>query len=136
MITTRQLTEQLRKLVMLRQTLSEEPHDLDRIAIARLAEDADNAHHQVERDLELQFMEARAARLQSVHAAMDRLRDGLYGTCCDCDEEISMRRLEAIPWAARCLKCQETCESLRPDSDAQRLARAEYSILRSAPAVA
>ena len=136
MITTRQLTEQLRKLVILRQTLSAEPHDLDRIAIARLADDLDSAHHQGERDLELQFMEARAARLQAVHAAMDRLRDGLYGTCCECDEEISMRRLDAVPWAARCLKCQEACESGRPDSDAQRLARAEYSIRLSAPAVA
>ena len=49
--------------------------------------------------------------LALINAALDRLDGGEYGTCEECDDEISLKRLRAIPWASRCVPCQEQFES-------------------------
>jgi DnaK suppressor protein len=46
--------------------------------------------------------------LQMVQAALDRIARNEYGVCHDCEEEISPKRLNAIPWAAYCVRCQES----------------------------
>ncbi len=48
--------------------------------------------------------------LHEVQAALDRLERGSYGLCVDCGQPIEIERLEAIPWAARCLADQERFE--------------------------
>ena len=45
--------------------------------------------------------------LQLVNEANDRMTRGIYGVCAECDEPISPRRLQAIPWAIRCVPCEE-----------------------------
>ncbi len=42
-----------------------------------------------------------------VRAAIDKLSAGTYGYCEDCGKRIARARLEALPWASRCLECQE-----------------------------
>ena len=46
-------------------------------------------------------------KLQQVRQALDRVKDGTYGSCADCEEEIPHVRLNAVPWAERCVGCQE-----------------------------
>ena len=46
--------------------------------------------------------------LKEIDAALDRLATGDYGSCLNCGESINPRRLAAIPWAAHCIRCQET----------------------------
>jgi DnaK suppressor protein len=46
-------------------------------------------------------------KLKLIDAALVRMDDETYGTCMDCEEPISVRRLEAIPWAHRCIACEE-----------------------------
>lgn len=41
----------------------------------------------------------------AVEAALHRLADGTYGTCEGCGLQIAPERLEAVPWAARCVRC-------------------------------
>lgn len=50
------------------------------------------------------------ALLQEVQNALKRLEDGTYGRCIDCGQLIPDKRLEAIPWAARCIQDQEKFE--------------------------
>ena len=45
--------------------------------------------------------------LREIEEALERLRDGSYGTCPDCGMPVSRKRLEAIPWARYCVSCQE-----------------------------
>jgi DnaK suppressor protein len=42
--------------------------------------------------------------------ALNRLREGVYGECQCCGNEISARRLRAVPWANLCITCQENAE--------------------------
>jgi DnaK suppressor protein len=46
----------------------------------------------------------------SVASALIRTQDGSFGTCVHCDGDISRRRLEAVPWAALCIRCQEAAD--------------------------
>lgn len=45
-----------------------------------------------------------AGNLDQVRRALAKLADGSYGRCDVCDEEIGQARLEARPWASRCLR--------------------------------
>jgi DnaK suppressor protein len=44
------------------------------------------------------------AKLADVERALAKLDDGTYGTCDVCGERIGQERLEAIPWAVRCIR--------------------------------
>ena len=45
--------------------------------------------------------------LREVEEALMRIQDGAYGICQECDEPISPKRLQALPWAKFCVRCQE-----------------------------
>ena len=45
--------------------------------------------------------------LQLVNEALDRMKNGSYGLCVACQEEVQQKRLEAVPWARHCIECQE-----------------------------
>ncbi|WP_420427340.1 TraR/DksA family transcriptional regulator [Algiphilus sp.] len=49
-------------------------------------------------------------RLHAVHGALQRLQQGHYGYCIDCDEPIALARLQRQPEAARCIACQSARE--------------------------
>lgn len=45
--------------------------------------------------------------LREIGDALERIEQGSYGICMDCEEPISVKRLEAVPWARYCVTCQE-----------------------------
>lgn len=52
-----------------------------------------------------------------VNEALERIADEEYGTCQNCEKEINLKRLDAIPWARYCLNCQELVEKGLLDED-------------------
>ena len=48
--------------------------------------------------------------LQLVEEALARLGGNGFGVCVVCEDEMDKKRLEAVPWAKRCLSCQEKQE--------------------------
>ena len=46
------------------------------------------------------------ATLQMINEALERIEEKSYGVCVHCDEPIQAKRLEAVPWALYCLRCQ------------------------------
>src|SRR5215475_11807673 len=45
--------------------------------------------------------------LREVSGALHRIDNGQYGVCLECEEPISAKRLEAVPWARYCVTCQD-----------------------------
>ena len=45
--------------------------------------------------------------LREISDALQRIEQGTYGVCLECEEPISVKRLEAVPWARYCVACQE-----------------------------
>lgn len=62
------------------------------------------------RDEAVTFIDALTRTLTQVEAALAAMSEGSYGTCVDCGEPIAARRLEAIPWAVHCIRCQERAD--------------------------
>ena len=48
--------------------------------------------------------------LRLIDAALQRIKNGSFGICVACGEQIQVRRLEAVPWTQFCLHCQEELE--------------------------
>lgn len=71
------------------------------------------------RDIDLALTEKRAASLKRIDEALDRLEHGDYGTCVDCGRQIPSARLSAVPFAVRCVPCQEAEEGREAERDAQ-----------------
>jgi len=78
---------------------SDGPQDFEDVAV-------DFLETQKEQSLEVNSQ----ALLTEVQAALQRIADGTYGKCVVCGEPIPEKRLEAIPWAARCVKDEEQLE--------------------------
>ena len=49
-------------------------------------------------------------QMEEIDEALKRIEDGAYGCCTNCGKEINPQRLEAIPWAALCVDCQQKLE--------------------------
>jgi DnaK suppressor protein len=65
------------------------------------------------RELSTRNLERESSLLRQVRAALDRIADGTYGACLQCEEEISPKRLKAVPWATLCIGCQEQADRNR-----------------------
>ncbi|MDQ3633148.1 MAG: TraR/DksA C4-type zinc finger protein [Acidobacteriota bacterium] len=58
----------------------------------------------------LSVSENESRQLMLINDALERIEDGEYGLCQNCEEEIVEKRLNAVPWAKYCLACQELDE--------------------------
>ncbi len=64
----------------------------------------------------VQTLNQQARSIHDIRDALARIEEGSYGLCERCDEPIPPKRLEALPWARMCVKCQSAVESEgRPD---------------------
>jgi DnaK suppressor protein len=61
-------------------------------------------------DIELSLLQMRADMLSRIEEALVRLDGGKYGSCFECEGEISERRLRALPFAVRCQTCEHRRE--------------------------
>jgi DnaK suppressor protein len=64
----------------------------------------------IQDDIELALIQMRAETLGRIGEALVQLDAGEYGLCVECGEEISERRLRALPFAVRCTTCEERRE--------------------------
>jgi DnaK suppressor protein len=68
------------------------------------------------RDLLYNLHEGGFARLRFIQEAIKALDRGQYGQCVRCAEDINKKRLEAVPWATLCIRCQEETEAEQTSS--------------------
>ncbi len=54
--------------------------------------------------------------LREIQDALDRVGEGSFGMCMECDEPISTKRLEAIPWSRHCITCQEELAAIEEEA--------------------
>ena len=82
----------------------------DGIAIEKSADEMDEIQYASERDLAIRTVDRETTLLREVKAALSRIHDGSFGLCVDCESAIGAKRLAAVPWASRCIQCQNACD--------------------------
>ncbi len=90
--------------------LSGTPRNRETITVERTSDVLDEVELAGERDLAIWGLDRWFAQLRLVEAALDRIAERTYGRCLRCDEEISVRRLTALPHALFCITCQEAAD--------------------------
>jgi len=95
------------------------------LAIERTPDALDEVQFAAARELSTRNLERESSLQREVRAALDRIADGTYGACLHCEEEISQKRLKAVPWATLCIVCQEQADRNRqPEGEHERFLRA------------
>ena len=70
----------------------------------------DLASEERDREIHLILSDRDRDKLQAIENALERIGEGEYGICEDCEEEIAQARLEALPFSRLCVACQEERE--------------------------
>ncbi|MEK7405777.1 MAG: TraR/DksA family transcriptional regulator [Acidobacteriota bacterium] len=78
----------------------------DDIVIEKSADELDEVQRAAERELAVRNLDREARLIRDVRAALRRISAGSFGICLHCEEEISPKRLAALPWASLCIRCQ------------------------------
>ncbi|MBV6432345.1 MAG: RNA polymerase-binding transcription factor DksA [Bryobacteraceae bacterium] len=89
----------------------------DAIAIEKSPDALDEVQHAAERELAIRNLDRESNLLRNVRAALRRIEDETFGTCVHCEEEISPKRLAAVPWSPYCIRCQEMADRHREKFD-------------------
>ena len=58
-----------------------------------------------EQEFTLSLLQSEEEALEQIEGALERIEDGTYGSCVDCDAKIAKARLNAIPYTPFCIKC-------------------------------
>ena len=82
----------------------------DDIAIEKTPDAIDEVQLAGERELAIRNLDRESNLLRNVRSALARIADGSYGVCMHCEEDIKPKRLEAVPWAKYCIRCQEAAD--------------------------
>jgi DnaK suppressor protein len=70
----------------------------------------DAALDSVQDEISSQLAEVESRELTRIEYALDRMRNGQFGVCEGCGTGIPMARLNALPYATFCIKCQREAE--------------------------
>ena len=116
MALNRQHIEELRALIEKRREalLAELHEDAERAREAPYSEHAgsvtdagDQSVAALMADLSQADLNRDLDEVRALEAALERIKQGRYGTCEDCGGDVGLERLRAFPGASRCLPCQQ-----------------------------
>lgn len=78
---------------------------------------ADRATLESDRNFELRIRDRERKLISKIEEALERVRNGTYGICIGCEQEISEKRLENRPEATMCIACKTKEEELEKKSN-------------------
>ena len=80
------------------------------ITIEKSPDALDEVQHAAERELAIRNLDRESNLLRNVRAALRRIDEGNFGVCLHCEEDISPKRVNAVPWTPFCIQCQEIAD--------------------------
>ena len=79
---------------------------------SQLADEIDVIQINEDREMSFATRSLLVERANRLAEALERLRDGEYGVCQECDEAIAPARLKAMPEVMTCVRCQDRLERM------------------------
>jgi DnaK suppressor protein len=90
--------------------LSDVLRNRDAITIEKSPDALDEVQNAAERELAIRNLDRESNLLRNVRAALRRIDEGTFGVCLHCEEDISPKRVAAVPWTPFCIQCQEAAD--------------------------
>ena len=82
---------------------AEKPHDV--------MDQGETSEVDIQDEIEFALLQLKAETLHKIDVALRRLEEGTYGQCFECGDQIPEVRLRALPFAVRCMDCEEAREA-------------------------
>jgi DnaK suppressor protein len=116
-ITRKELIQTLQKVLRkrrdaLRSALSGDLSLLNQLREQSKGDVVDFALDAAQDEISSQLAEVESRELANIERALERIRDGEYGLCDHCGGNIPLARLQALPYATSCIRCQRELEKL------------------------
>lgn len=105
---------------MLRE-LTDESITRTELQIETYADALDQIQSAADRDFAVIRIDQKAKLAREVRTALRKIDDGSYGICEECEAPIPPRRLDALPFAKLCVRCQEQAENDTSHADSAPL---------------
>lgn len=85
----------------------------DELLVEANGDDLDRICRATDHEFTLESVNLQTETLHKVEEALARIREGSYGVCEHCGDDIPLQRLNAVPWTSYCVPCQEAFEAGR-----------------------
>ena len=98
-----------------------------------IGDEGDRAGNEGIREVSILLSARNKEKLLAVEEALEKIREGTYGTCAECGDEIGGGRLKVMPLAQLCVTCQSRIEK---ETEHQKFAREEMGqeeLIREVP---
>ena len=111
-----------KSLAAIKKDLLDKKHDLDqelahlyqeKFSDDQVQDQGDQALSSTMESLRSTMQDTRLEEYRRLNRALEKIEDGTYGICVDCEGPISEKRLKSFPNAERCLVCQEDYEETK-----------------------
>ena len=89
----------------------------DAITIEKSPDALDEVQNAAERELAIRNLDRESNLLRNVRAALRRIDEGTFGVCVHCEEDISPKRINAVPWTPFCIACQEQADRAQQEGN-------------------
>jgi DnaK suppressor protein len=86
-------------------------HDETVIATQVSGDELDQARRDGDLEFQVSLLDLSESRLAAITATLARLDEGRFGICEECEQRISLTRLESVPFARYCFDCQKEKEA-------------------------
>jgi DnaK suppressor protein len=111
---------EVKELEYFRNLLEQKLRDLEGGADKTIEEMTENSEHypdptdrasvESDRSFELRIRDRERKLIKKIKLALERIKEGTYGECEECGEDIGFKRLEARPVTTMCIKCKSRQE--------------------------
>lgn len=106
----KRIFEEEHNTLLSRQVTQKNQQALFVIPREELLDDTDRSSIDFEQAMQVRFFNRESQYMKKIADALERIREGSFGICEDCEEPIELKRLEARPITQFCLKCKESQE--------------------------
>lgn len=95
---------------------------------------AEVASELFDREHQMGLKQLEKREIHDIDLALEKIRNGTYGTCESCGQDIDHQRLELLPWARLCIDCAREEDSLIEEikEDRKKSRPSEERVIRSA----
>lgn len=78
-----------------------------KVAFADTRDDGDRSQANIFVNLSITLASKNAKLVAAIDRAFLRMEKGVYGECSECEDLITIKRLNVVPWASLCIVCKE-----------------------------
>lgn len=98
------------RLARIRQSIDIKNTNIKTIQTSHITDECDIVSHSIQGNLDMEMIGLYHNELKDIENALKKLKNGIFGICEMCDDNIDIERLEAKPHARYCIKCRELFE--------------------------